>query len=331
MHTVASGYVTGSVFVLGISAYYLLKGRDLDFARRSFAVASGFGIAAVLSVIVLGDESGYTVGEVQKVKLAAIEGEWETQEPPASFVLFGIPNDKEKRMDYAIRIPYALGIIATRSLDETILGLNDIVKNNVEKIRTGIKAQHLLKEIQSQGAHVDAALLEEFDTVKNRLGYGLLLQRYAPNLDEATEDQIHEAARNTIPKVAPLFWTFRTMVGIGLWLLVLFCAAFYYNHKGKIHDKKWLLRCALWSIPLPWIAAECGWIVAEYGRQPWVVAEILPTYMGVSTTTVQQVLSSLMGFFIFYTLLLIVELYLMFKYARLGPSSLGTGRYYFEK
>lgn len=331
VHTVASGYVTGSVFVLGISAYYLLKGRDLDFARRSFAVASGFGIAAVLSVIVLGDESGYTVGEVQKVKLAAIEGEWETQEPPASFVLFGIPNDKEKRMDYAIRIPYALGIIATRSLDETILGLNDIVKNNVEKIRTGIKAQHLLKEIQSQGAHVDAALLEEFDTVKNRLGYGLLLQRYAPNLDEATEDQIHEAARNTIPKVAPLFWTFRTMVGIGLWLLVLFCAAFYYNHKGKIHDKKWLLRCALWSIPLPWIAAECGWIVAEYGRQPWVVAEILPTYMGVSTTTVQQVLSSLMGFFIFYTLLLIVELYLMFKYARLGPSSLGTGRYYFEK
>lgn len=330
VHTVAAGYVTGSVFVLAISAYYLLKGRDLDFARRSFAVASGFGIAAVLSVIVLGDASGYTVGEVQKVKLAAIEGEWETHQAPAPFVLFGIPNDQEKRMDYAIRIPYALGILATHSLDETIYGLNDIVKRNVDKIKTGIKAHHLLEQMKAQEGPVDLALLNEFNSIQHTLGYGLLLKRYAPNLDEATEAQIQQAADNSIPKVAPLFWTFRIMVGVGLLLLMLFSAAFYYNHQGKIQDRKWLLRCALWSLPLPWIAAECGWIVAEYGRQPWVVAEILPTYMGVSTITTSQVLSSLLGFFVFYTFLLIVELYLMFKYARLGPSSLGTGRYHFE-
>ncbi|MGL5421321.1 MAG: cytochrome ubiquinol oxidase subunit I, partial [Plesiomonas shigelloides] len=110
VHTVAAGYVAGSMFVLGISAYYLLKKRDIPFARRSFAIAASFGMASILSVMVLGDESGYELGDVQKVKLAAIESEWETQPPPASFTLFGIPNQEEMRTDFAIKIPYALGL-----------------------------------------------------------------------------------------------------------------------------------------------------------------------------------------------------------------------------
>lgn len=113
VHTVSAGYVTGSIFVLAISSYYLLKGRDLAFARRSFAIASAFGLASALSVIVLGDESGYEVGEVQQVKLAAVEAEWETQVPPASFTLFGIPNEEMQRTDYALKIPAVLGLIAT--------------------------------------------------------------------------------------------------------------------------------------------------------------------------------------------------------------------------
>src|SRR5512135_2288643 len=117
VHTVAAGYVTGSLFVLGISAWYLLKGRDLAFARRSFAVAAGFGLASVLSVIVLGDESGYEVGQVQKVKLAAIEAEWDTVPPPAPFTLVGIPDQEKMETHAAVRIPWALGLIATRSTD----------------------------------------------------------------------------------------------------------------------------------------------------------------------------------------------------------------------
>ena len=113
VHTVAAGYTTGAMFVLGISSYYLLKHRDVAFARRSFAIAAAFGMASILSVLVLGDESGYETGEVQKVKLAAIEAEWNTEPAPASFTLFGIPNQEEMRTDYAIKIPYALGIIAT--------------------------------------------------------------------------------------------------------------------------------------------------------------------------------------------------------------------------
>ncbi|MGL4984522.1 MAG: cytochrome ubiquinol oxidase subunit I, partial [Plesiomonas sp.] len=105
VHTVAAGYVTGAMFVLGISSYYLLKKRDMPFARRSFAIAASFGMASILSVMVLGDESGYELGDVQKVKLAAIESEWETHAPPAAFTLIGIPNQEEMRTDYAIRIP----------------------------------------------------------------------------------------------------------------------------------------------------------------------------------------------------------------------------------
>ncbi|MBS0288011.1 MAG: cytochrome ubiquinol oxidase subunit I, partial [Proteobacteria bacterium] len=292
VHTVASGYVTGAIFVLGISAYYLLRHRDVHFARRSFAIAAGFGLASILSVIVLGDESGYTVGEVQKVKLAAIEGEWETREPPAAFTLFGIPNDKERRMDYAVQIPYMLGIIATRSLDEPVIGLNDLVKDHEDKIRLGVKAQNLLDEIKKSQTK-DPQMLKEFDEVKKYLGYALLLKRYVPNVNDATDNDIHIAAIQGFPRVAPMFWSFRIMVGAGFLMLLLFVLAFYYNIKGKLQQRKWLLRFALLSIPLPWIAAECGWIVAEYGRQPWAIGEILPTYMGVSSVSTGQVLTSI--------------------------------------
>jgi len=330
VHTVASGYVTGSIFVLAISSYYLLKGRDIAFARRSFAIAAGFGLASILSVIVLGDESGYTVGEVQRTKLAAIEGEWETATPPAAFTLFGIPNDKEKRMEHAIKIPYALGLIATRSVDKPVVGLNQIVNDHEQKIAEGIKAHQLLDEIKKTKTPSED-LLNNFRKIESSLGYALLLKKYAPNIQEATPAQIREAAENSIPKVAPLFWSFRIMVASGFLMLALFILAFYYNIKGSLQKRKWLLRFAIYSLPLPWIAAEAGWIVAEYGRQPWAIAEVLPTYLGVSSVSAGQVWMSLIGFVVFYSTLLIADFVLLVKYAKKGPSSLGLNRYHFEK
>ncbi len=329
VHTVAAGYVTGTMFVLGISAYYLLKKRDLAFAKRSFAVAAGFGLASILSVIVLGDASGYTIGEVQKTKLAAIEGMWETEPAPAAFTVFGIPNDKTQTTDYSFKIPYVLGIIATRSFDTPILGLKDLIQGNEEKIKRGIIAYGLLQKLRA-GDHSQTTKAQ-FEAVQNTLGYGLLLKRYAPNIMTATDEQIHQAALNSIPKSFPLFWAFRIMVGAGFLMLLLFAAAFYYNAKRNVEDKRWLLKLAVCGIPLPWIAAESGWIVAEYGRQPWAIGEILPTFLGVSSITTSQVVLSLVSLGILYTGLLLVELYLMFKYAKLGPSSLGTGRYHFEQ
>lgn len=331
VHTVASGYVTGTVFVLGISAYYMLKGRDLAFARRSFAVAAGFGLASILSVIVLGDESGYTMGGVQKAKLAAIEGMWETEPAPAAFTLFGIPSDQNQRTDFALKIPYALGIIATRSLDTPILGLKDLIAQNTLRIRRGMIAYALLQDLKTAKNSHHPQLRMDFDAYKDDLGFGLLLKRYTPKVVDATETQILDAARHSVPQSWPLFWSFRIMVGCGFLMLFLFVAAFYYNAKRTILEKKWLLRFAIACIPLPWIAAECGWIVAEHGRQPWAIAEILPTFLGVSSISAQSVWCSLIALIVLYSGLLVLELYLMFKYARLGPSSLGTGRYYFEQ
>ncbi|PAS06258.1 cytochrome d terminal oxidase subunit 1, partial [Vibrio cholerae] len=175
VHTVAAGYTTGAMFILGISAYYLLKGRDVAFARRSFAIAASFGMASVLSVIILGDESGYELGEVQRVKLAAIESEWHTEPAPAAFTLFGIPNQEEMRTDYAIKIPFALGIIATRSLDEQVVGLRDLRDEHVERIRTGIYAYDLLERLRA--GEKTPENMAAFDEVKHDLGYGLLLKR----------------------------------------------------------------------------------------------------------------------------------------------------------
>lgn len=207
VHTVASGYVTGALFVLAISSYYLLKGRDIGFARRSFAVAAAFGMAAVISVIVLGDESGYRVGEVQKVKLAAIEAEWNTEEAPASFTLFGIPNQQEMRTDYAVKIPYVMGLIATRSTTEQVTGIKDLVKHYEARIRNGAQAYALLEKLRA--GDDSAATRAAFDVHKQDLGYGLLLKKYTNDLPAASDEQVRKAALDTIPNVASVFWTFR--------------------------------------------------------------------------------------------------------------------------
>lgn len=328
VHTVAAGYVTASMFVLGVSAWYLLKARDTAFALRSFAVAAGFGLAATLSVIVLGDESGYTAGEVNKVKLAAIEAEWDTHPAPAGLTLFGLPNDKEERTDYAVKIPYVLGLIATRSADTQVLGIKDLKKEHEARIRNGMLAYAALAKLKAGDKSPEARA--EFNKLKKDLGYGLLLKKYTNNVVDATPEQISLAVNDTIPKVAPLFWSFRGMVALGFLFLFIFSASFWFLAKKQLAPQRWLLRLAVISIPLPWIAAELGWIVAEYGRQPWTIAGILPTHLSASSLQPGSLYFSLAGFILFYTFLLVVEMILMVKYARLGPSSLHTGQYHWE-
>jgi cytochrome bd ubiquinol oxidase subunit I len=328
VHTVAAGYVAGSMFVLGISSYYLLRGRDPSFAVRSFAVAAGFGLASALSVIVLGDESGYTTGEVQKVKLAAIEAEWETAKPPASFTIIGFPDQETEKTHFALKVPWVMGLIATRSVDTPVVGIRNLKAQHETRIVNGIMAYAALQRLKAEPNSREAKA--EFEKRKADLGYGLLLKKYTANVVDATPAHIRAAVADTIPNVAAMFWSFRIMVGLGLWFLFVFIAAFYVLARRRLAVNRWLMHVALWSIPLPWIAIELGWIVAEYGRQPWAISEVLPTHLGVSSVTAGHVWFSLSGFVVFYTALLVVELFLMFKYARLGPSSLGTGRYHFE-
>lgn len=329
VHTVAAGYTTGAMFIMGISAWYLLKGRDIAFAKRSFAIAASFGMAAVLSVIVLGDESGYEIGDVQKTKLAAIEAEWETQPAPAAFTLFGLPDQQGQKNDYAIQIPGLLGLIATRSVDTPVTGLKELLAQHEIRIRNGMKAYALLNELRA--GNQDPAVRQAFEASKRDLGYGLLLKRYTSNVTDASEAQIQQATQDSIPRVAPLYFAFRIMVVCGVLLLGIIVLAFWSVIRNRVGNNRWLMKAALWGIPLPWIAIESGWFVAEYGRQPWAIGEVLPTAVANSSLTVGDLLFSMTLVCGLYTLFLVAEMYLMFKFARLGPSSMRTGRYHHEQ
>jgi cytochrome bd ubiquinol oxidase subunit I len=329
VHTVGAGYVTASIFVLAVSSWYLLKGRDTAFARRSFAVAAGFGLASILSVIVLGDETGYEVGKVQKVKLAAMEAEWETEPPPSAFTLFGFPNQEKQETEAEIKIPWLGGIIVTRSIDKPVPGIKDIIAESGQRIRSGMVAYEHLEKIRS-GDRSETNLME-FNNNKENLGYGLLLKRYTPRVVDATDEQINQAALGTIPNVAAMFWMFRIMVGLGFYMLALIALSFYFCARRVFDQKRWLLKLLLFSLPVPWIAAELGWIVAEYGRQPWTIGEVLPTFLSTSTLSMGDIVGSLIALIALYAIFLVVEMYLMVKFVRLGPSSLHTGMYHFEQ
>ncbi|MCK3654414.1 cytochrome d terminal oxidase subunit 1 [Pasteurellaceae bacterium Macca] len=329
LHTLSAGYTCGAIFVLGISSYYILKKQDLGFARRSFSVGASFGLVAILSVLIMGDESGYEIGHAQPVKLAAMEGEFETHPAPAPWNAFVIPNSKEMKNEMAISIPYAAGIIATRSLDKEIKGLKDLRTENVERVRNGIKAYELLTKLQS-GSYTEADK-EAFKVAQKDLGFGLLLKPYTDNIVDATEEQIQQAAKDTIPNVGPTFWSFRIMMASGGLMLLLIIIAFIQNVRGTVGSSPLLHRALLWSLPLPWIAIESGWFLAEYGRQPWAIYNVLPTGVSNSALTTVDLWISIGLLCGLYTLFLVVEMYLMFKYGRLGPSALKTGRYHFEQ
>ncbi|WP_142804017.1 cytochrome ubiquinol oxidase subunit I [Tepidiphilus sp. J10] len=329
VHTVSAGYVTGAMFVLSISAYYLLKKRDLEFAKRSFRVAAAFGFASACSVVVLGDESGYTMAETQQSKLAALEAMWETEPAPAGLKLLAGIDEANQRNTWELEIPWVLGIIGTRSLDTPLPGIKEIIARNRERVESGVEAVKALDVLRRDASDPQALAL--FEAHKENLGFGLLTRKYVADISQVTPEIMDKAAASTVPPVTPLFWTFRIMVLLGFSFIALFGAALWYSIKDSFAEKRWLLRWALWFLPLPWVASEMGWFVAEYGRQPWTIAEVLPTHLSVSTLSVESLYGSLAGFVGFYTLLLIVELYLMFRFGRLGPSTLGTGRYHWER
>ncbi|HHF7373153.1 cytochrome ubiquinol oxidase subunit I [Legionella bozemanae] len=320
VHTISAGYVTGSIFVLSISAYFLLRNRNIQFAKRSITVAASFGLASALAVVVLGDESGYLDNQNQKMKFATIEAMWHTEKAPAGLTVFGIPNEETMTTDYAVTIPYALGLIATRTFTEPLQGIAELIAQGKERIKEGMLAYEALTRLQKNPN--DEQAKADFTAHNKYLGYGLLLKKYTEKVVDATEDQINQAAHDLKPRVTPLFFSFRIMVACGFFFIFLFATGFYLSMKRKLHTTRWYLRIALYSLPLPWIAAELGWVVAEYGRQPWVVQDILPTAMGTSSISTTQVLTSISGFILFYTILAIVEVFLMVKYIRLGPDNM---------
>ncbi|WP_454628518.1 cytochrome ubiquinol oxidase subunit I [Bradyrhizobium cenepequi] len=322
VHTVSAGYVTGAAFVLGVSSFYILKGRCVEFAKRSFVIASAFGVAAALSVIVLGDESGYTITDNQKMKLAAMEAMWHTEPAPAAFTAVGIPDMKAHRTEYEVKIPWLMGLIGTRSIDDQIPGIFDLVKRAEARIQNGLIAYDALQKLKANRS--DAEARKTFEGAQGDLGYALLLKQYVDDPLKATPEQIREAAWSTVPTVPYLFFTFRFMVLFGFLLLAIFLISVWYTIR-EVPAPRWLFKMAMIALPLPWIAAELGWFVAEFGRQPWIIDGVLPTFLATSSLGVSDLLITIAGFTAVYAVLAVIEAKLMLQAIRKGPEGMSEG------
>jgi cytochrome d ubiquinol oxidase subunit I len=316
VHTVSAGYVCAATFVMGISAIYLLRGKWTNVARRSMMVASAFGLASALSVVVLGDESGYALTDNQKMKLAAIEAMWETEPAPASITLVGLPDVAGRTTHFALKLPYVMGLIGTRSLTGQIDGIENLVLKADERIHSGIIAYDAVERLKVN--HADSAAMATFEQHKRDIGFALLLKRYVADPRKADDAMITRAAWDTVPNVPVMFFLFRFMAALGFGFIAFFAASFYCASTSRFR-RRWFLRLAVFMIPLPWVAIEFGWVLAEIGRQPWAVDGVLPTFLGASSLTVPQIWTTIFGFTALYGTLAVIEVRLMIAAIRKGP------------
>ncbi|QJU59104.1 cytochrome bd-I ubiquinol oxidase subunit CydA [Sphingomonas sp. AP4-R1] len=317
VHTVSAGYVCASVLVLGVSAFWLLKGRFVPVARRSMTVAAAFGLAASLSVVVLGDESGYALTDNQRMKLAAIEAAWHTAPAPAGLTIIGLPDVKDRTTRYEVKVPWVLGLIATRSLDGTVTGMSELVLKAQERITSGIVAYDAVQALKADPG--DAPARARFEAHKRDLGYALLLKRTMSDPRKATPQQISAAAWDTVPSVPLMFWSFRVMAAVGFAMILMFATAFTLCSLRRHMDARWFLKLAVAAIPLPWIAIELGWIVAEMGRQPWAIDGVLPTFLAPSSLSRGAIITTIAGFTALYGTMAVIEVRLMLAAIRHGP------------
>ncbi len=318
VHTTAAGFVLAAVFVCAISAWYLLRNRHVELARRSFRMAAIFGLFASLATITLGDALGFADVGVQPPKIAAMEAMWHTEKAPASLKLIAIPDSSEQRNLWSLKVPWIGGMMLTHSTDKTVPGIIELENQAKNKIRNGIPALLALKQLQKTPG--DQQALDTFDTHKKDIGYAFLLQRYAPNVAEATPAQIDKAAKDTIPTVWITFWSFHLMVYLGFAMLAFFVLASMFSLKRTEFRRRWLLHLSVWALIMPYLSVELGWITAEMGRQPWTVYGVLPTWLSASTHSVGYMIFSLAGFVTLYSIFIVIEVFLMRRAIIQGPT-----------
>ena len=324
VHTVLAGYVTAAIFVCGVSAYYMLRNRHMDMAKRSFRVAALFGVLGSAGVLTLGDALGYVGAHVQPSKLVAMEALWKTEKAPMAFNAIAFPSQSEQRNLWALKIPAMLSILVTHSLDGVVPAADVVERRARERIKNGIPAVQAMMRLSADPT--DTAALAQFYAHSADLGYGFLVQRYAPkgDLSLVTSAEIERAARDTIPEVWVVFWAFRAMVACGLLMLGFFVLALLMTLTNSVQNQRWFQYGAVLMIPVPFIASETGWLVAEVGRQPWTVYEVLPTWLSASTHSVTYMIVSLTGFVLLYTIFAIIEFFLMLHFIRKGPDEPGA-------
>ncbi len=303
-HSVTSGWVTGGVFTVGVSAWYLLKGRQKQFALRSMLIGGLVGLVGSAAVMLSGDASGVHAAEFQPMKLAAAEGLQDGGRGAAFTIVPGI------------KVPKMLSILATHDPDGFVPGINDIlngytgndgtpVPSVAEKMRRGrtaldaLATYRALRESDPAGAAQARAVLEEN---VQYMGYGHLA-----------------APEDVVPPVGVVFWAFRLMIGLGMLCALVLLLSVWFAWKDKITGKKWLLWAAIICIPLVYLCGQCGWIVAEVGRQPWTIQGLLPVNVAISSLSAGAVKTTFFVFLGVFALFLIIEIRILLAAIRKGP------------
>lgn len=303
-HSVFSGWMTGGVFVIGVSAWYMLKKRDLRFAKSSMAVGALVGIVGGVAVMLAGDSSGVHVAKYQPMKLAVAEG----LEDGGTKVPFSIVP--------GVKVPGMLSILATHDVNGFVPGINDIIMgytdNNGQEVAPvdvkmwrGKRALSALKiyRAQEDTSSLKASLSRQIlkDNAKY-MGYG--------HLSDPSD---------VVPNVPLVYWSFRAMIYFGCFVMLVLILVQFFLYKDKVHNLKWLLRLAIISIPLVYLCGQAGWIVSEVGRQPWAIQDLLPVNAAVSSLSAGAVKTTFFIFLAVFALFLVIEIKIMLNAIRKGP------------
>lgn len=304
-HSVFSGWMTGAIFVIGISSWYLLKRRETRFALSSIRVAAIVGIVGTLAVMFSGDSSGVHAAKYQPMKLAAAEG-LEEGGPRAPFSI--VPG---------VEIPAMLSILATHDVDGYVPGINNILDGyttpdgerhfsadeKIERGRIALEAFASYRELKDSDPEAAAVARQTLDENIEYFGYGYI-----------------DSKEELVPPVTLVYWAFRVMVYVGGFLLMLMVVVLWLERRNRLKDMRWLLWVAMLSIPLVYLAGQAGWIVAEVGRQPWVIDGLLPVKAAVSSVSVAAVQTTFWLFVAIFTLFLVIEMRIMIKAIKQGPN-----------
>jgi len=322
IHTISSSYVLAALFVMGISSWYLLKKRDVFMAKRSIIIASAFGLISILVTVGSGDGSAKQVAKHQPMKFAAMEGLYIGQQnaPLVAIGIFGKPNKENPQQEefaFELEIPNMLSYMAFMKADAFIPGIKDLVHGNEERgiLSYQERAERGKLAIEALAAYkiakdgkndsLAAENLKVLEANFEHFGYGYYFGR-----------NLHEL----VPSVKLSFYSFRVMVFLGVHFGLLFLVVLWLSVKDKLEDKKWILWTALWTIPLAYVASEAGWIVAEVGRQPWVIQDLLPNIAAVSQIDATSVQITFFLFFVIFTALLIAEIKIMLNKIKKGST-----------
>ncbi|PWE01198.1 cytochrome ubiquinol oxidase subunit I [Marinilabilia rubra] len=339
VHTITSGFVLAAIFVIGISSWYLIKKRELLLSKRSIVIASVFGLISSVVLIGTGDSSAKEIVKTQPMKFAAMEAlyEGQTNAPLVAVGVLGseynnenLTPETESDFLFKIEIPSMLSWLAYGNTDSFVAGMKDLIMGNkehgilsyAEKIRRGHKAQKALialKEAQKSdpnGPEAEAlkAKFRDKDFIDNNVqyfGYG--------NFYDPDPEKLEKNAFKMVPPISLTFYAFHIMVMLGGLFLLLFVVFLYLVMKDQLHNKKWILWAGVWTIPLAYIASQAGWIVAEVGRQPWVIQDLMPTMKAVTHIDVGSVLTTFILFAVTFVGLFIAEIKIMLKQIKVGP------------